>query len=134
MSILQKLEQKRLGILEKIGSIRFMRRGTINEQYLPVKQKGKQPLLRGPYYVLSKNEDGKTKSQRLKKNEMEQVRQDVEAYREFQKLSKEYVDVTEALALQERSADGTDAVKKLICHEEYHGLLHLTAAIIVVIV
>lgn len=112
MSFLQKLEQKRLGILEKMGSIRFMRRGTINEQYLQVKQKGNQPLLRGPYYVLSRNEEGRTKSQRLKKNEVEQVRQDVEAYREFQKLSKEYVDVTEALALQERSAGGADAVKK----------------------
>ena len=112
MSLLQKLEQKRLGILEKIGSIRFMRRGTINEQYLQVKQKNSKPLLRGPYFVLSRNEDGKTKSKRLKKGEVEQVRQDVEAYKEFQKLSKEYVDVTEELALQERSADNADAVKK----------------------
>lgn len=112
MSLLLKLEQERLAILEKIGKIRHMRRGTINEQYLSVKQKGKEPMRRGPYFVLSKNESGKTKSIRLHKNELNQVQQDVEAYKEFQKLSKEYVDVTEALAMHERTDDGSDAVKK----------------------
>ena len=111
MSLLVKLEQERLAILEKIGEIRFMRRGTINEQYLSVRQKDREPLKRGSYYVFSRKE-GKTKSWRLKKNEVEQVQQDVEAYKEFQKLSKAYVDVTEALAMHEREDDGSDAVKK----------------------
>jgi hypothetical protein len=53
MSLLQNLEKRREKILEQIKNIRFMRRGTINEQYLKVPQKGKEPLLRGPYYVLS---------------------------------------------------------------------------------
>ena len=112
MSLLLKLEQERLAIVEKIGKIRHMRRGTINEQYLSVRQKGKDPIRRGPYFVLSKNDDGKTKSSRLRKNELEQVQQDVEAYKEFQKLSKAYVDVTEALAMHEREDGGSDAVKK----------------------
>ena len=112
MSLLLKLEQERLAILEKIGKIRHMRRGTINEQYLSVRQKDKEPIKRGPYFVLSKNENGKTKSSRLRKNEVEQVQQEVEAHKEFQKLSKAYVDVTEALAMHEREDDGSDAVKK----------------------
>ena len=112
MSLLQKLEQQRLNILDQIGKIRYMRRGTINEQYLKVPQKEKEALLRGPYYVLSRNEDGRTKSSRVNKTELEQVRQDIEAYKEFQKLSKEYVDVTEALAQQERGVEDAETVKK----------------------
>lgn len=112
MSLLQKLEQQRLNILDQIGKIRYMRRGTINEQYLRVPQKEKEALLRGPYYVLSRNEDGRTKSSRVNKTELEQVRQDIEAYKEFQKLSKEYVDVTEALAQQERGVEDAERVKK----------------------
>lgn len=112
MSLLQRLEQQRLNILEQIGKIRYMRRGTINEQYLKVPQKEREPLLRGPYYVLSRNEDGKTKSSRLNKGDLVQVRQDIEAYKEFQKLGKEYVDVTEALAQQARVTDDDQALKK----------------------
>ena len=112
MSLLQKLEQQRLNILDQIGKIRYMRRGTINEQYLRVPQKEKEALLRGPYYVLSRNEDGRTKSSRVNKAELDLVRQDIEAYKEFQKLSKEYVDVTEALAQQERGVEDAERVKK----------------------
>ena len=110
MSLLQKLEQQRLSILDQIGKIRHMRRGTINEQYLKVPQKEKEAL-RGPYYVLSRNEDGRTKSSRVNQAELEQVRQDIEAYKEFQRLSKEYVDVTEALAQQERGFEDAETVK-----------------------
>jgi hypothetical protein len=103
MSLLQNLEERREKILEQIKNIRFMHRGTINEQYLKVPQKGKKSLLRGPYYVLSWNEDGKTRSIRLKANELEQTKQDIEAYKSFQILAKEFVELTEAMTKESRS-------------------------------
>jgi hypothetical protein len=68
-----------------------------------VLQKGKEPLLRGPYYVLSWNEEGKTRSIRLKSNELEQTKHDVEAYKNFQIFAKEFVEVTEAMTKESRS-------------------------------
>ena len=66
MQLLHKLEQERLAILDKIGKIRFMRRGTVNEQYFyvkhNVKHKNSVPVKRGPCFFSSRNQDGKTKS------------------------------------------------------------------------
>jgi hypothetical protein len=110
MSLLENLEERREKILEQIKNIRFMRRGTINEQYLKVPQKGKGPLLCGPYYVLSWNEERKTRSIRLKSNELDQTKHDVEAYKNFQILTREFVEVTEAMTKESRSQ--TEDLKK----------------------
>jgi len=66
MDTVRQLEQRRERILEQLRQIRSMRRGTINEQYLKVPHKGQaQPVLRGPYYVLSRYLSGKTVSPKL---------------------------------------------------------------------
>jgi len=102
--------ERRERILEQIRNIRFMRRGTINEQYLRVPQKNRESLLRGPYYVLSWNEGGRTHSLRIKPGDLEQAEQDVEAYKSFQALAKEFAEVTEAMTREVRS--GTEDLKK----------------------
>ena len=49
MNSIRDLEAQRNAILAEMGSIRAMRRGTINEQFLKVPQKGrKEPARRGP--------------------------------------------------------------------------------------
>jgi len=63
------LEKRREEIIMKIKEIRTMRRGTINEQYLKVPRKEKEPSIRGSYYILSRNEGGKTIGFRLKNQE-----------------------------------------------------------------
>ncbi len=64
MGTFHQLEQRGDVILEQMRSIRCMRRGTINKQFVKVRHKGKdKPVFRGPYYVLSRTEGGKTVSQ-----------------------------------------------------------------------
>jgi hypothetical protein len=119
MSLLQNLEKQRKKNIRTIKSIRFMRRGTISEPYLKVPQKVKEPLLRGPYYVLSWNEDGKTRGIRLKPNELEQTKKDIKAYKNFQILAKEFVKIAEAMTKKSRSQ--AKALKKLLFYDEYNS-------------
>ena len=107
------LEKRREEIIMKIKEIRTMRRGTINEQYLKVPRKEKEPSIRGSYYILSRNEGGKTIGFRLKnQEELELAKKDVEAYKEFSKLTKEYVTVTENITDILRSDKKTDSDSK----------------------
>ena len=101
----KKLIEKRNGIFEKIGLIKTMKRGTINEQYLNVPQKNSLPALRGPYYVFSKSSGGKTISKRIKKKDLENVKNDIEEYHKFVKLTEEFVQVTEKITEIVRTSD-----------------------------
>lgn len=107
MEIIKDIEQERDSILDQMRSIRSMKRGTINEQYLKSKPKGdEEPILRGPYYVFSRREGGKTKSERLSSPEaLKQAQDDVAAYSHFVDLCKEYEKLTERLGEIERNLD-----------------------------
>jgi hypothetical protein len=112
MKILEILMKKRDDIFNEIRQIKTMRRGTINEQYLKVPQKDSEPILRGPYYVLSKSVDGKTKSQRIKSKDLESTKKDVDAYNKFIKLTDEIVEITEQITDITRSSETEDKLKK----------------------
>lgn len=75
MDRVKEVEKRRREILKEMGGIRSMRRGSVNEQFLKVPQKGKkEPVLRGPYYVFSRFEKGKgTKSYRLDEGKVEEL-------------------------------------------------------------
>lgn len=113
MEGIEDLESRREAVLGQIGEIRSMRRGTVNEHYARVSHKGKnEPVTRGPYYVLSRNEGGKTVGWRLRTaEEVEQAKEDVTAYKRFKALCREYEELTEKLGELERSA-GTPIAKK----------------------
>ena len=106
MRTIQELEAPRDAILEEMRSIRSMRRGTINEQYLKVHLgRKKEPALRGPYYVLSRQDGEETVSQRLTSlGELEQARKDVGEYKRFLSLCREFEQVTARLGELERQA------------------------------
>jgi len=109
---IEDLLRVREDIIEKIKEIRTMRRGTINEQYLKVPRKEKEPSIRGPYYVLSRNEGGKTVGFRLKtQEELDLATKDVESYKEFNRLSKEFITVTESITDMIRSVEKADSKK-----------------------
>jgi hypothetical protein len=99
MDRIEKIEARRREILWEMGEIRSMRRGTLNEQYLRVAHKGKsEPVLRGPYYVLSRQEGDKTVSRRLKSgSEVAQARENIEAHKRFKGLCREFEGLTEKL-------------------------------------
>ena len=104
---IQQLEARRLAILEQIRTIDSMRRGTVNEQFFPFRRKDSQQLSRqGPYYVWTCSVKGKTVSQRLSSaEEVEQARADVAAYKRFQALCGEYVEVTSQMSRLRRSTE-----------------------------
>ena len=112
MNTIEDVESKREAILEEIRGIRSMRRGTLNEQYLKVRHKGKKEAVRrGPYYVFTRSEEGKTVSWRVRTpEEVEQAKEDVAAYKRFKELSQEYEELTEKLGELERAA-GTSSKK-----------------------
>lgn len=104
MDTVRRLEQQRRAVLEQMEAIRSMRRGTVNEQYVKVPHKGRtEPILRGPYYVLTTKRGGRTVSQRLTGPEqVAAARSDVAAYKRFVELCRRYEDLTEALGQLER--------------------------------
>lgn len=115
MDRIKEIEKRRKEILREMGGIRSMRRGSVNEQFLKVRHKGKkEPVLRGPYYVFSRHEKGKgTKSYRLTSpEEVDQARGDIETHKRFQELCREYEMLTEELGRQERALGDSSPEKK----------------------
>lgn len=116
MPDIHELESKRDAVLQEMKSIRSMKRGTINAQYLKVQRSGiKDPIKRGPYYVLSRRDPqkGKTVSRRLTSNEdIEKARTEIAAYQRFVALCREFQELTEALGELEGSLSMQGAEKK----------------------
>lgn len=114
MKTMPEIEKRREAVLQQMRSIRSMKRGSINEQYLKVPQKGSKPALRGPYYVLSRREGNKTVSERLSTAmQLEQAKVDVAAHRRFVELCKEFEALTERLGVLLRQAEGSEEKKRL---------------------
>ena len=101
-----KLERQRTEILERIGRIRTMRRGTVSAQFLKVPQKGQpEPAERGPYYLWQYWEKGRPIRKRLRSAaEVAAARKEAAAHKEFEELCGHYVRVAEQLGELEREA------------------------------
>lgn len=108
------IETRRREVLAQMESIRSVERATLKEQMLPVKHKDKdKPVLRGPYAVLVRSVNGKTKSRRVPSGELPQVRQDAENHKRLKALMEEFTVLTERLGQLEREqAASEEAVKK----------------------
>ena len=92
------LDQVRQKILRDMGDIQKMRRGTVNEQFLKVQQKDGSSVLRGPYFLYSRTEKGKSISQRIQPEEVVRYQEETEHCRKFKNLANKYVLVCEELA------------------------------------
>ena len=114
METVRQLEVQRNAILEEMRSIRSMRRGTINEQYFKTRLKGRKGMVhQGPYYVLSRREEEKTVSRRLRSSvELDQARKDVAEYKRFLGLCREFERLTARLGELERGEQGLEQEKK----------------------
>ena len=114
MNQLKTIEARREEILREMRGIRAMERGTITEQFLKVPHQGqKEPVLRGPYYVISRRGEKKTEGRRLTSAEaLARARGDVEAHQRFSELCREYEELTERLGQLERQSAEAGAEKK----------------------
>ena len=105
MGSIKELEAQRDNLLEQLRAIRSLERGSISEQYLKGSARGK-PVVRGPYYVVSRHEGGRTVSRRLKtREELERARQDVAQHKRFIQLCNKLEDLTGRLGELERSGE-----------------------------
>lgn len=93
-----RLDEMRREILREMGEIGKMRRGTVNEQFLKVLQKDGSSTLRGPYFLYSRTEKGKSISQRIQFEEVARYQEETEHCRTFKDLANRYVLVCEELA------------------------------------
>lgn len=113
MKAISRLDERRDQILQEIRDIRAMRKGSVVEQYLKVKHKGREePVLRGPYFLYTRKEKGKTVGQRLKNDEIQCYQNEVEAFHRFQDLCDEYAGITEQLGDLEREKPDEAQEKK----------------------
>jgi hypothetical protein len=114
MDTVAELMVRRDRVVAQMCSIRSMRQGSVSEQYLKVKGKGKKKAaLRGPYYVFCRSEQGRTLSSRVRSGEeLAQLRRDVAAHKRFVDLCEEFVRLTERLGELERQGEDVEALKK----------------------
>ncbi len=105
MNPIQQVLARREAVVRQMLAMRSMWRGSISEQYLWVRHKGRvEPVRRGPYYVLSRRQGDKTVSRRLTSPQaLEEARRDVAAHRRFVALCKEFEALTEQLGQIERT-------------------------------
>jgi len=115
MKTIRQIEARREAILEEMGRIRSLERGTINQYFVPVRKKGQsEPQPKGPYYVISRRAGKKTQGYHLKgAAEVSRARRDVESRGRFQELCREYEELTEGLGRLERGMeDAAEREKK----------------------
>ena len=92
----RKAKQKREEILEDIRQINRLRQGTLSEQFYGTGEKRQ-----GPYYVLQGYTEGTHWSKRVRKDQIKQVREDLQAGARFTELCQQFVEVTEQATIAE---------------------------------
>lgn len=113
MKRIRVIEARRLQLLEEMNAIRSVERASLKGQMLPVKLKGREePVMRGPYYVLARWENGKTKSRRVRGEELEWIRQDVANHKQLRTLFEEFEELTECPGRLEREENALEEAEK----------------------
>ena len=117
------LQARRDRILQLIAALGDMRPGSLSSRSRPCGKPGCQcrspgGKLHGPYWSLTFKLHGKTHSRSLRPDQVETARQQIAAYRRYQSLSAELVEISEQLC-QARLAQPSDtaaaAAKKKPC-------------------
>ena len=101
MDPIAKINKRRTEIVREIAALPPLRRGTVSEQYLETVRKDGSRTKRGPYCLYTFKEKGKTVSRRLRdKAQVQLYREQIDAFRRFQSLMAERVEVGQARADQ----------------------------------
>ena len=99
MASMESLEEQRRRILEELGCLGEMRRGSICEQFVESTGREGRKKRRGPYFVYTYKEKGKTVSRRLTSSEQVALCQkQIQAFRRFQDLTGQLVEIGERIS------------------------------------
>jgi len=116
MTTLKQLETRRDTLLDDLHHIGDMRRGTLLERYLPCGKKGchcTRPGSKGhgPKYSLTYKVNGKTKTEYIPADQVEQVQEQLANHKRFVSLCQELVEISEKICRLRRE-EMTDDTKK----------------------
>jgi len=116
MDTTEKLLERRSRLLKTIAALGPMRRGSLTPQFVERVGKDGKKSRRGPYTLYSFKDKGKTVSRRIRERDEETpYREQIEAFRRYQCLASELVDVAQRLADVAIARQG--GVKKLRGHD-----------------
>ena len=104
------LQNRRDEIIKELASLPPMRKGSVIPQWLQTVRKDGSKTKRGPYLVYSYKDKNKTISKRVPRQQEELYRKQIQAFRRFQKLSAELVEISQRLA--DVAASNPDDSKK----------------------
>lgn len=104
-----KHEKRRRQILKEMANITCMEKGSLTEEYRDSHKDGKKVRL-GPYYKHQRWEDGRNVSRRVPAAEAKKTRKAVDGYHQFEKLAKEYADIT--IEMTRQTTEKNDSKKK----------------------
>ena len=111
METSQQLTQQRTRILKQIDVLGPMRMGTVYDHYLPTRHPDGSTTRRGPYATYTFKQEGKTHGRQMRnQEEADLYRRQIEAFRRYQDLSAQLVQVSQRLA--DLEAAGEEGSKK----------------------
>jgi hypothetical protein len=115
-----RLEHRRQALLQQLADLRELRRGSITEQFLPIKHADGSVVQRGPYPLFTCKQGGKTLSVRLSEPAVASLyRQQIQALRQFENVVNQIIGVGEQLSdlavaevVQKKTNGGTGAKRR----------------------
>jgi hypothetical protein len=98
MATAEMVRSRRNEVLRELAGLEHMRRGSVVEQFVEDVHKDGREVRRGPYLLYSYKQKKKTISRRLKgADQAERYRDQINAFRRFQDLMAELVNLGEQL-------------------------------------
>lgn len=111
MDTYRQLTERRARIVDQIVGLGPMRMGSITEQHLPTRRADGSTYRRGPYLTYTFKQGGKTRGKHLRDSaQADLYRRQIQAFRRWQELSAELVQVSQRLA--DLEVAGEDGGKK----------------------
>lgn len=113
MTKLSELEERRAAIVEEMGSLGDLRRGSLSERTRPCGKPNchcKQPGSpgHGPTYSLTYKVSGKSRMETIPPKRLGEVRQQLENRQRFAELSKQFLEVNEEICRQRSLAKSSE--------------------------
>ena len=116
----ESLEKRIQNIKHQIGELGDLRPGALSKQYnicgsLNCRCKATPPIKHGPYYQISFTRHGKSSSQFVREEDLDEVQQQLEHYRHLRQLVDEWITLSaqlSSLRLREKRKAARDQIKK----------------------